>query len=246
MIFLGFSNFLRKIVGKKPGKCAAVIVAAGSSSRMKGINKLLAELDGKPVIHHTLEAFQECDMISQIIVVTKEDMVAYLTQLCKANDFTKVSDITVGGAERIDSVMIGLTFAGKDIRLAAIHDGARPLITVEQIETALFKAAETGAAAPAIPVKDTIKTAFQGAVLNTPDRSTLFAVQTPQVFDIDLLRGALQKAKDTKSPVTDDCSAVEQLGMKVHLTEGSEENIKITTPLDLMLAEAILLGRNKK
>ena len=113
------------------------------------------------------------------------------------------------------------------------------MVIRQAVETAL----RTGAAAPAIPVKDTIKVAEREVVLATPNRSSLYAVQTPQVFDFDLLRGALQKALDTGAAMTDDCSAVEALGMKVHLTPGDEENIKVTTPFDLTVAEAILNRR---
>ena len=125
----------------------------------------------------------------------------------------------------------------------AVHDGARPLVTEEIVNAAIEKAGQTGAAAPAIPVKDTIKIAKDGIVERTPNRATLFAVQTPQVFDRDLLRGALQKAREDQAEVTDDCMACERIGMKVHLVAGSEENLKITTPLDLVLADEILAGR---
>ena len=141
--------------------------------------------------------------------------------------------------------MAGLDAVSPNTQLVAVHDGARPLVSGDVLERTLHKAAKFGAAAPAIPVKDTIKVSRNGAVDDTPDRSRLYAVQTPQVFDFDLLRGAMQHAVERGDELTDDCSAVEALGMKVQLTQGSEENIKITTPLDLHLADLILKGRRK-
>ena len=128
----------------------------------------------------------------------------------------------------------------KDMELAAVQDGARPLITPALIDKTVRAAHSYGAAAPAIPVKDTIKIEKSGLIESTPDRSTLRAVQTPQVFDFDLLRGALQKAASDKAAVTDDCSAVERLGMKIRLVAGDERNLKVTTPLDLKIAELLL------
>ena len=153
--------------------------------------------------------------------------------------------IAEGGMTRVHYVMNGLSHVSNKNGLVAIHDGARPLVTPEIIDDTISKAVTYHAAAPAIPVKDTIKTAQNHIVTATPDRTSLFAVQTPQVFDYDLLRGALQKALETNTAITDDCSAVEALGMSVYLSRGSEENIKITTPLDVTLAEAILQRRKQ-
>ena len=140
--------------------------------------------------------------------------------------------------------MNGMVAVSDKRGLVAIHDGARPLIETKTIESTVARARQYHAAAPAIPVKDTIKTAKEHFVVDTPDRSALYAVQTPQIFDYDLLRGALKNALDKNLPITDDCSAVEILGMSVYLCDGSEENIKITTPMDLILAKAILDRRN--
>ena len=139
--------------------------------------------------------------------------------------------------------MAGLAAVSDKAQLVAVHDGARPLVTDEVIRAAVIKAKKFAAAAPAVRVKDTIKISTDGAVDATPDRSTLYAVQTPQVFDRDLLAAALQNAKAQGIAVTDDCSAVEALGMPVQLTDGDEENLKITTPLDLELAALILRRR---
>ena len=183
------------------GYCGAVIVAAGSASRMGGIDKVMAPLGGEPMIVKTVRAFQECDAIREIVVVTRPDLILPIT---------------------------------------AIQDGARPLSTWQVIDRAVRAAHSFGAAAPAIPVKDTIKEAVGGVVKKTPDRSTLFAVQTPQVFDFDLLRAAMKKVEQDKVEVTDDCSAVEYLGMTVKLVEGDERNLKVTTPMDLKIAEMLL------
>lgn len=230
---------------RKSCRCAAVIVAAGQSSRMNGQDKILAQIMRKSVIERSVEAFQNSSCVSEIIVVTRKDLVGFVRSLCGAKGYDKVTAVVEGGDTRVDSVMRGLDHVAKNTGMVAIHDGARPLITGDVIETAIQKARIYHAAAPAVPVKDTIKTVSQHFVVNTPDRSSLFAVQTPQVFDYDLLRGALQNALDKELPITDDCSAVETLGMRVYLTQGSEENIKITTPMDLILAEAVLKRREQ-
>ena len=239
------NKFLNLLQNRKVKYCSAVIVAAGSSSRMKGEDKLLLDLCGKPVIWHTIRMFQSCPMINEIIVVTRKDLIGFLQSLCAANAFDKVIAVVEGGSTRAHSVMRGMDQVSKKAGLVAVHDGARPLAPVEVIEDTIRKAAEFHAAAPAIPVKDTIKIADRHVVTQTPDRSSLFAVQTPQVFDFDLLRGALQKALDEEIPITDDCSAVEAIGMSVYLSEGSEENIKITTPMDMIVAEAICKRREQ-
>ena len=239
-------NKLTRLIKKDYGACAAVIVAAGTASRMKGIDKIFTALDGEPLIAHTIRAFQNSPLIREIVIVTRVDLLIQMSRLCQQRGFEKVSMIVPGGETRVHSVMKGLDFVSKDIRLAAIHDGARPFITEEIIEQTIRRAADHHAAAPAIPVKDTIKTAENHVVTGTPDRATLFAIQTPQVFDFDLLRGALQNALEKGLSITDDCSAVEQLGMSVFLTEGSDENIKVTTPMDLLLAEVILRHRREK
>lgn len=238
-------KLMKKITRRltKQPHCTAIIVAAGTATRMQGVDKMLADLGGKPVLLHTLLAFQQCDAVDEIVVVTRKDLLGPVGSLCRANEIDKVQKIVVGGAERSASVLAGLAYAADRSRLAAVHDGARPLATPELIAAAIAKAAKTGAAAPAVPMKDTVKIVQDGVVTETPDRSTLAAIQTPQVFDIDLLRAALHKASQDGVTLTDDCAAVERIGMKVHLTEGSDENLKITTPCDLAMARAILEGR---
>ena len=230
------SQGMRKVLPLK--RCGAVIVAAGSASRMGGIDKVMAPLRGEPVILRTVRAFQETDAIREIVIVTREDLIMPVSDLCAGVD--KVKAVVVGGGSRQESVWLGLNALSKGMELAAIQDGARPLVTPALIDRTVRAAHSYGAAAPAIPVKDTIKVEKSGLIESTPDRSTLRAVQTPQVFDFDLLRGALQKARNDGAEVTDDCSAVERLGMKIRLVEGEERNLKVTTPLDLKIAELLL------
>ena len=178
--------------------------------------------------------------ITEIIIAAREEMLVPLGQLCKEAALTKVRKIVVGGESRSASVLAGIREADPASELIAVHDGDRPLVTEEIINAAIEKAAERGAAAPAVPVKDTIKRAVGGIVTGALDRSELYAVQTPQVFEHGLILGALEKALTDGIELTDDCSAVERIGMPVCLTEGSYDNIKLTTPEDLAVAEAIL------
>ena len=226
----------RKLLPLK--KCGAVIVAAGSASRMGGIDKVMAELGGEPMIKRTVRTFQESDVISEIVIVTRPDLIVPIMGLCAG--FEKVKAVVAGGKSRPESVHLGLNALSNKVNLGAVHDGARRLITWQVIDRTVRAANTYGAAAPAIPVKDTIKTVQGGIVKNTPDRESLRAVQTPQVFDFDMLRGALKKAVSEEAPITDDCSAVEMMGMSVKIVEGDERNIKVTTPMDLKIAEMLL------
>lgn len=230
------TKLMRKALPLKT--CGAVIVAAGSASRMGGIDKVMAKLQGEPMIVRTVRAFQNCDAVSEIVVVTRQDLILPITNLTR--EMTKVRAVVCGGSSRQESVNLGLNALGGKVQLAAIHDGARPLISWEVIDRTIRAANTYGAAAPAIPVKDTIKVVEGRVVKNTPDRATLFAVQTPQVFDFDLLRGALKKAETDGAQVTDDCSAVERMGMTIKIVEGDERNLKVTTPMDLKIAEMLL------
>ena len=218
--------------------CAAVIVAAGSASRMGGIDKVMAPLGGEPMIVRTVRTFQSSDAIREIVIVTREDLLVPIMDLC--HGFDKVRAVIVGGNSRDESVRKGLAALSAKTKLVAVQDGARPLVTWQVIDRAVRAANSYGAAAPAVAVKDTIKVVRGGIVAATPDRSALRAVQTPQVFDIDLLTGALARAKQDGAAITDDCSAVERLGMSVKIVEGDERNIKVTTPMDLKIAEMLL------
>lgn len=218
--------------------CGAIIVAAGTASRMEGIDKVMAPLGGEPMIVKTVRTFQDCDAIREIVVVTREDLVLPITGLCR--NFDKVTAVVVGGDSRPASVMAGMNALSNKVKLAAIQDGARPLVSWQLIDRTVRAANTYGAAAPAVPVKNTIKIVRGGIVEETPDRNYLKAVQTPQVFDFDLLRGALARAEKNGDTITDDCSAVELLGMTVKIVEGEERNLKVTTPMDLKIAEMLL------
>jgi 2-C-methyl-D-erythritol 4-phosphate cytidylyltransferase len=236
MKLFGFSS--------KSPRCAAVIVAAGSSQRMGGVDKIMADLGGRPVIYHTLLAFQNSEVIDEIVLVTRQDLVERLAELAAQWEFFKVSQVVPGGKTRIESVENGLRAVDKQTDYVAVQDGARPLVTDEIIRETVERAYRSHAAAPGVPVVDTIKTVDDTQrVTGTPDRATLRAVQTPQVFDRDLLQAAWAKARQENREYTDDCAAMEALGVPVYLTQGSPENLKITTPLDLKLAALILQGR---
>ena len=240
--------FLKKYrEGRRP-HCAALVAAAGSSTRMGGgTNKLLLPLDGIPVLIRTLDALQRAERVDEIIVATREEELVEIAQLCHTYGITKCKKVVRGGESRAHSVMLAALEADKSMELLAVQDGARPLVTPELIDSVIAAAARCGAAAPAVPVKDTIKCVREdGAVAQTLDRSALRAVQTPQVFTADVLKAALQSVLEQGIEVTDDCGAVEWLGKVVFLTEGAETNLKITTPADLVLAEAILKDREER
>ena len=231
-------SFLKR-VNKRP-RCAALVAAAGSSSRMGGVNKLMEELDGMPVLARTLTALERAELVDEIIIATREEEIVTISELCRTYGITKCTKVVRGGESRVHSVMRAAMEASPKTGFLAVQDGARPLITDTVIDRTVRAAHTYGAAAPAIPVKDTIKVVTGGVVKETPDRATLQAVQTPQVFDFDLLRGALKKAAQDGAAVTDDCSAVELMGMSVKIVEGDERNIKVTTPMDLKIAKLLL------
>ena len=186
--------------------CGAVIVAAGSARRMAGVDKIMADLGGEPLLVRTVRAFQETAVVKQIVIVTRPNLIGPVSAACEAAGFSKVKAVITGGDTRQASVQLGLA-ALSGVRLAAVQDGARPFVTPQLIDRVVRAANTYGAAAPAIGVKDTVKVAKGGLVVRTPDRSTLFAVQTPQAFDFDLLRGALSQAEKDGAAVTDDCSS---------------------------------------
>lgn len=234
-----FSRLFHK---KKPQeiRCAAVVPAAGSSTRMAGRDKILLPLGEQPVLAHTLRALELCPYITEIVIVTRRELIVPIGQLCRDYGFQKITKVVPGGESRTHSVLNGVREVSGQAELIAIHDGARPLVSQEVLERAIVRAAQCGAAAPAVPVKDTIKRARDGMVEATLNRSELFAIQTPQVFQGDLIRIALIKALEEGAELTDDCSAVERLGIGVALTQGDYRNLKITTPEDLAVAEALL------
>lgn len=227
-----------------PAVCA-VIVAAGSSRRMGGENKLLMSLCGRPVLAHTLEAFERSRAVRDIVLVCREQDMETYRALAESSRITKLRTMVQGGATRTDSVLAGVSASPEDAALVAVHDGARPLVSDKVITDAVRAAAESGAAAPVVPVKDSIKRIEDGNIAADVARSTLAAVQTPQVFRKDLLRRALTSAAERGYSFTDDCAAVESLGTIVKATHGSYQNIKITTPEDILVAEALLTREDK-
>lgn len=237
-------SFLRKVKEANRPRCTALVAAAGASSRMEGVNKVLEPLEGVPVLARTLVSFQLAEEIDEIVVAAREEDLVEISRMCRTYDITKCTKVVRGGESRVHSVLLAALEASPDSALLAVQDGARPLVTPELIGRVVSAAARCGAAAPAVAVKDTVKTVrADGAVERTLERETLRAVQTPQVFEASLLKAALQSALESGVPVTDDCSAVERLGKVAFLVEGEEENLKITTPMDLILAEAILRAR---
>lgn len=222
--------------------CTAVIVAAGTAQRMCGIDKMMTPLGGVPLLLRTVRALSASEKIIDMIIVTRKELLQDARELCERDD-KRICAVVAGGSSRAESVLRGLEAVRTE--LVAIHDGARPLVSVRVIEEVIAAAEQYGAAAPAIPVHDTIKIAQNGIVVQTLDRRTLFAVQTPQVFRTETIRAALQAALAQNLPLTDDCSAMEAAGYSVHLTAGEEENLKITVPSDLTLAEAILKRREE-
>lgn len=226
---------------------SAVIVAAGGSVRM-GIadSKQFIPLLDKPAIEYTLKAFQKCYLIKEIVVVCREQDVDRINELVNQNGFTKVSNVVLGGSSRSASVRNGIKAANEKAKYFAIHDGARPLITVDEIERVVEAAFETGAATLGTSVTDTIKIVDGfNKIESTPLRSQLRAVQTPQVFERDLYMFALENAGENSLEFTDDCALIENMGGEVLVVKGSEENIKLTTPVDVILAESILKNRIK-
>ena len=240
-----FSKLFRRKNGEEHPFCSVIIAAAGSSSRMGGENKLLQSVDGVPVLARTLLAVNEAALADEIVVAAREeDLLAY-GELCKLYGITKPVKIVRGGASRVESVYRASLECRKEASYLAVHDGARPLATPELIDRVITLAYRTNAAAPGVPMKDTVKVVRDGKVESTPPREALQAIQTPQVFDAALLRGALQAAVTSGEEMTDDCSAVERLGKEVYIAEGDYENIKITTPEDLVLAEELLRRREE-
>lgn len=225
-------------------KNTAIVLAAGQGKRMHTkIQKQFLEIKGYPILYYSLRCFQDSPLIEDIILVTGEESVLYCQkEIVDKYGFTKVTKVIPGGKERYDSVYQGL-LACENSDYVLIHDGARPFITEEILERGLTGAEETGACAVGMPSKDTVKIADEsGYIAETPDRSKVWMIQTPQIFQYALIRNAHESIRTREmSNVTDDAMVVEQeTGIKVRLTEGSYQNIKITTPEDLGVAELFL------
>ena len=225
-------------------KCTAIILAAGQGKRMQSkIQKQFLEIGGKPVLYYSLRCFQESPLIQDIILVTGEGSISYCKEeIVQKYGFTKVSAVIPGGKERYDSVYAGLCEC-RDCEYVLIHDGARPFVTEEILKRGLQKVKETGACVIGMPSKDTVKLSDEeGYVKETPNRKCVWTIQTPQIFSYSLIREAHDSIRQKDmSKITDDAMVVEQeTGAKVALAEGSYQNIKITTPEDLDIAEAFL------
>lgn len=225
-------------------KNTAIVLAAGQGKRMNSnVQKQFLEIGGKPLLYYSLKCFQESPLIRDIILVTGAESISYCKEdIVDKYGLTKVKEIISGGKERYDSVYAGLC-ACEDSTYVLIHDGARPFITEDIIERGLAGVQATGACVIGMPSKDTVKVSDEnGFVAETPDRKTVWMIQTPQIFDYNLIREAHEKIRRRDmTGITDDAMVVEQeTGVKIVLTEGSYRNLKITTPEDLDIAEIFL------
>lgn len=239
---------ISKILKIKPTGdfCTAVVLAAGNSQRM-GKDKIFMPVGGKPVIAHTLEALEKSECINEIIVVTKGESLQEMADICHDYGIGKTSLVVLGGRTRLESSLIGVSHASNKASLIAIHDGARPFITEGLIDRVVHSAAEHGAAAPAVTSTDTVRILnAKSAVTQTPSRDLVALIQTPQVFNAEMIKTALTRAYEKGARITDDCSAVEALGYKVTVVAGDPDNIKLTTARDLYAAEGILAERSGK
>ena len=223
-------------------KVGAIVVAAGIGQRMGGTDKIFTSLAGKPLLAHSVDVFQSCPAIDQVVIVLHEDRLQEGRQLVEENRWSKVSDVCPGGVRRQDSVKEGLQKLC-DCQWVVIHDGARPCLSQTLIDEGLNEARQSGAAVPALSVTDTIKVVSSDSfVVETPLRQHLRSVQTPQVFRYDIINEAYCRSD---SDVTDDATLVENLGYKVKVYPGSDTNIKVTTPEDLYLAETFIKTRGE-
>ncbi len=227
----------------KKMKVSAIIVCAGSSTRMCGVNKILAPLGDRLVIGVTMQKFQACESVSEIIIVAREDDIPTIKSEAEAAGITKLAACTSGGATRQESVINGIRCIASDTELISIHDGARPLVKLEHIEKVIKDASVFGGAALGVPVKDTIKTVEDGLITDTPPRKFLYITQTPQIFKRQLYFEGVDFALEHGLDFTDDCQLVEAINGKVAMTTGDYTNIKITTPEDIAIAE-VLMGLN--
>lgn len=222
---------------------SVVIVAGGKGKRMKSsINKVYIKLLGREILARTIDVFEKCKYINEIIIVTGRDEIDYCKNiLVNKYAYKKVKDVIVGGKERQNSVYNGLLSCSKDTNIVVIHDGARPFVTENMIKNSIECTEKFTACAVGVKVKDTIKIVDDdNNIVNTPDRSFLYAVQTPQTFKYDVILKAHKYALDNNIFVTDDTSLVESLGYMVKMIEGSYSNIKITTPEDLIFGEGLM------
>ncbi len=244
-MFARLKSWFSSKSGKRGARCSAVVVAAGASTRMgEAGSKPFIELFGKPILAHTLDAIERAERIDSAVLVVRGEDVVKTGDLVKALGFSKVRLVVRGGDSRSESVLCGLAHLSEDETFAAVMDGARPFVAPEWIDRTVEAAFEHGGAILASVVQDTVKRCNeQGDIIQTVDRSSLFRAQTPQVFRTFDLIAALQQAKDRGLSPTDDSMAMEAMGFSVKVISGPSDNIKITTPADLAVAEAILARR---
>ena len=221
-------------------RTSVVIVCAGNSTRMGGVNKILLPLGKRRVIGVTMQAFEKCESVAEIVIVAREADIPEIKAEAEAAGITKLATCTTGGATRQESVINGIKKISRDTELVAIHDGARPLVKPEHIEKVIKDASVFGGATLGVPVKDTIKTVEDGLIMDTPPRKLLYITQTPQIFKRSLYFEGIDFALEHGLDFTDDCQLVEAIGGKVAMTVGDYTNIKITTPEDIRLAEVLL------
>lgn len=226
---------------------SVIIAAAGNSTRYgTGNSKQFLLLEGIPVLIKSVQAFEQIDEVKEIIITARKQDFDVIESFLQQYNIKKVKSVVEGGATRQDSIAAAVKKVSEETEIIAVHDGARPLVSKETIIGVIEKAVEKGAAACAVPVKDTIKIIdSSGKIVTTPDRASLRAVQTPQVFDFALYKEAIDKAVSESKQYTDDCQLIESVGHPVYLTDGDYENIKITTPDDLLVAEKFLSERRK-
>ena len=242
-------NLLRSFSGsdKRIQPTSAVIVAAGSSSRMgevNGVKKQHIELYGIPVVVRSMQSFEACRMINEIVIVAREDEISLYDEYKKKYNITKLTHVVAGGNTRQESVLNGIEAINPDAKFIAIHDGARCLVTVKMIEDVCLSAYRYRAATAATAVRDTVKVCDKhGFIDTTIDRNTVWLAQTPQVFYANLYRAAAYSAREAGFDATDDNSLVERIENPVKLVECGRENIKLTTPDDIALAEHIIRTR---
>ena len=227
---------------------SVIVAAAGMSNRMgSSINKQFIAIDNKPILAHTLENFEKCKLVDEIIVVSKEGEVDYCKkEIVKKYGFRKVTNIVRGGKERQDSIYNGILALNEKAEIVLTHDGARPFVRIESIEEGIKGVVKYGACVVGVPVKDTVKVIDpENVVHHTPKRSLLWAAQTPQCFWSHLLKKGYEMAADEGIIGTDDSSLVEKIGQPIKMIMGSYDNIKITTPEDLIVADSLLKDKTK-
>lgn len=229
-----------------PLRCGAVVLAAGSAQRM-GFDKLTVMLDGQPVLVRAVNAFEQSPLVEEIVVVTRVDRLEEIADLCQSYNLSKVSAVVCGGKTRTESALAGVMALKKDFPLTAIHDGARPFVSQKIIEDCIRRAGLQHAAIPVLKSTDTLRVVDEeGTLTGTCDREHVVRVQTPQVFRTELIKAALTDAAEKNLTFTDDATAVERLGVSVRTVPGDEENLKLTTPQDLVLAQGILERRKEQ